>query len=367
MEDHKGEESVTRNVLYVVSEELAKVSSLLPSNRGRSALVHSLVSAFGLLQTGGSGWKYPLSVVRPTPATKAELLAYHDKEYLDMVLKYQADRSEGGGMARSSSAPLNEFGLEDDCPLFEGLAAYVQLVAGATLTATRALRDDQADVAICWDGGRHHAHRSRASGFCYVADIILSVLTLKKVRPRPRIMYLDLDLHFCDAVSQAFSSLSIPNGTSPNVLVLSIHHADRGFFPATSMSDLTRADTPDPYTLSIPLARGASNDTYARVWSSVVEPVREAFQPDYLFIQCGADGLAGDPCAVFNWTVDPACEGSMGWCVERALGWGCRTLLLGGGGYNSPNTARAWTLLTSIAVGIFISSVFLNALRKEGP
>lgn len=178
---------------------------------------------------------------------------------------------------------------------------------------------------------RHHAHRSRASGFCYVADIILSILTLKKARPRPRIMYLDLDLHFCDAVSQAFSNTSIPSGASPNMLVISIHHTERGFFPATPMSELTSVDTLDPYTLSVPLARGASNETYARVWRSVVEPIRKAFRPDYLVVQCGADGLASDPCAVFNWTTDCTCEGSMGWCVDRALEWNCRTLLLGGG------------------------------------
>ncbi|KAG8885744.1 hypothetical protein FRB98_001656 [Tulasnella sp. 332] len=319
----------TRKVLYVVSEELAKISSLLPSNRGRSALVHSLASAFGIFKDDESTWKYPIRVTKPIPATRAELLAYHDKEYLDAVLEHSESSSNAraqSGAITSPSSSLNDFGLEDDCPLFEGLPDYIQLVAGASLTATRALRDAQTNVAICWDGGR-----SRASGFCYVADIILSVLTLRKVRPRPRIMYLDLDLHFCDAVSQAFRDSSIPVGTPPNMLVLSIHHSEPGFFPATSMSELTAADTYDPYTLSVPLARGASNETYARVWRSVVEPVQEAFRPEYLIVQCGADGLAGDPCAVFNWTIDPTCEGSMGWCVQQALAWDCRTLLLGGG------------------------------------
>lgn len=145
-------------------------------------------------------------------------------------------------------------------------------------------------------------------------------------------MYLDLDLHFCDAVSQAFSSPSLAKGGSlPSILTLSIHHAEPGFFPATPLSALSSSDTPDPYTLSVPLKRGASDETFARVWRTVVEPVREAFRPDYLVVQCGADGLAGDPCAVFNWSVDVTCEGSMGWCIEKALGWGCKTLLLGGG------------------------------------
>jgi histone deacetylase 8 len=41
-----------------------------------------------------------------------------------------------------------------DCPPFVGLPEYVQLIAGASLTAANALKQDKADVAICWDGGR---------------------------------------------------------------------------------------------------------------------------------------------------------------------------------------------------------------------
>lgn len=93
-------------------------------------------------------------------------------------------------------------------------------------------------------GRRHHAKKSHASGFCYVSDCILALMALKKGLPpvpiatspnqhtdldnmdvdedregqqrvtdaeskpqtrKPRIMYIDLDLHFSDAVSEAFS------------------------------------------------------------------------------------------------------------------------------------------------------------------
>lgn len=144
-------------------------------------------------------------------------------------------------------------------------------------------------------------------------------------------MYIDLDLHFGDGVSQAFRNPSIAPSASPTILTLSIHHAEPGFFPATPASGLTSTETVDPYTLSIPLARGASDRTYARVWREAVEPVKEAFQPTILVIQCGTDGLSGDPCATFNWSTGVENEGSLGWCISRVLGWDCRTLLLGGG------------------------------------
>jgi hypothetical protein len=77
----------------------------------------------------------------------------------------------------------------------------------------------------------HHGQKSHASGFCYVADCVLAILALKRPVPlssltrdgpqatsrKPRIMYLDLDLHFSDGVSQAFHSTS--TSTVPQVLV----------------------------------------------------------------------------------------------------------------------------------------------------
>ena len=142
-------------------------------------------------------------------------------------------------------------------------------------------------------------------------------------------MYLDFDLHFSDGVSEAFLGSST-GSTSPQVLTFSIHHAAPGFFPASSLAALTDPSDPDfdPFTLCLPLERGASNRTFHRIWP-LVERVKDAFQPHYVVVQCGADGLAGDPYATWNWSLDG--EGSMGWCVDQICGWQSKMLLLGGG------------------------------------
>ncbi|KAI5824055.1 Arginase/deacetylase [Schizophyllum commune Tattone D] len=299
----------------------------------------------------------------------------------------------------------DDLGLEDDCPLFRGLEKYVPLVAGASLTGAQALMRGFADVAIAWDGGRHHAQKARASGFCYVADCVLAILALKKAPPiplplsaagdqmcdndlppashptrKPRVMYLDLDLHFSDGVSHAFHHPNLASGGTSQVLTLSIHHAAPGFFPVSPLSDLPPITSPDtfhltpppphdPYTLSLPLLPGYNNATLARVWPSV-ESTRDAFAPDYVVLQCGVDALAGDKCGIGGWSLGGADEedvdegsvmdvdgssrfalGSLGWCVDRVVNqWGVKTLLLGGGGYNHPNAARAYAYLTSIAL-----------------
>ncbi|KAH7878388.1 histone deacetylase complex protein [Lentinula edodes] len=350
-------------VAYVVSQDLIKYSSRLPSNPGRSILVHSLANAFGLLSHEFSSLRQ-LQLVKPKPATINDLGAYHARNYLDALL-----RTPDG----TDSEDMSEFGLEDDCPRFPGLSEYICLVAGATITAANALRFGYADIAINWDGGRHHAQKSRASGFCYVADCVLAILLLKKTQPapalslssdttipnatpshrKPRVMYLDLDVHFSDGVSQAFYSPG--RSSSTQVLTVSIHHAAPGFFPSSPLAQLPfdPSTSFDPFTLSLPLLEGASNSTFAAIWP-LIERIKDVFKPDYVVVQCGVDGLAGDPkCKVFNWSLDVAAEGSLGWCVSRIVDdWkGIRKLFLGGGGYHAPNAARTWAYLTSIILG----------------
>ncbi|KAL4254406.1 Histone deacetylase domain superfamily protein [Abortiporus biennis] len=330
-----------------------KISSLLPSNRNRSLLVHSLTKELGLLSTGKNHLAQ-LRILRPSPATLEDLSSYHTKDYLEFILN---EKNFEGIDEYSGPSDHTEYGLEEDCPYFQGLSQYVRMIAGATLSATKALLDGQTDISICWDGGRHHAQKSQASGFCYIADCVLSILALKRSRitesdgsgRKPRILYLDLDLHFSDGVSQAFASSS---STASQVLTLSIHHASPGFFPASPLATLSDPSDPsfDPFTLSLPLCRGASNATYSRIWR-IVEQVKDAFNPDYVVVQCGVDSLSGDPYGIFNWSLGDG-DGSLGWCIERICSeWGCKVLLLGGGGYNSPNAARAWAYLTSIALG----------------
>jgi histone deacetylase 8 len=165
-------------------------------------------------------------------------------------------------------------------------------------------------------------------------------------------MYIDLDLHFSDGVSIPFSNSLASSMSASRILTLSIHHASPGFYPSHQLAALTPLDTSDPYTLSIPLHRGASCKSFEPVWTSV-QRIKDAFEPEYVVVQCGVDGLSGDPMAVWNWGVDLNERGSMGWMVNEILQWRCRTLLLGGGGYSSPNAARAWTYLTAIAVCVY--------------
>jgi histone deacetylase 1/2 len=176
---------------------------------------------------------------------------------------------------------------------------------------------------------------------------------------KPRIMYLDLDVHFGDAPAAAFKHpyrYSSPLTSSqkrqpkPQIMTVSVHHHSPGFFPSTTEADPTSPASPTPCTISIPLRRAASAPTYARIWRTCIEPLRTAFEPDYVVLLLGMDALAGDKLVdgAGNWSTQG--EGGVAWCIERVLEWGCKMLILGGGGYHRANTARGWAIVTGTLV-----------------
>ncbi len=232
-------------------------------------------------------------------------------------------------------------------------------MAGASIHAADLLAEGKTDVAIVWDGGRHHAHRDRAAGFCYVNDIVLAIQTLRKPRRRSkaaalnstapkridRVLYLDLDLHWGDAVEEAFFN-------SASVLTLSVHRHAIGFFPCTKKivqpgdTDGSLAGSGGPgsapgHALSLPLEAGAQDQTLATHFDTCIAPTIEAFDPDAIVLQLGADSAAGDPHGVFNYTAEAYCS-----TVRELLSRKTPMLVLGGGGYHIPTTAKVWAAVT---------------------
>jgi len=277
------------------------------------------------------------------------------------AFQHQEEGQDGGEDA-------DVYGIEYDCPLFPGVAEYISQVAGGSLKAAQLLRDGLADIAVFWDGGRHHASKAQASGFCYINDVVLAILELQRVPARPRdagsvtglpraakrlkkIMYIDLDLHHGDGVAEAFED-------SPNVLTLSLHLWSRGFYPSTPQGALAYSGPSEPspaHCTSLNVAvphSGLGDANLLRLVDSCMRPIFNAHQPQALVVQCGLDGLAGDPCREFNLSLS-----GYGAAVEEILSWTATqegrlpVLLLGGGGYNHANAARGWAHLTAIALG----------------
>lgn len=82
----------------------------------------------------------------------------------------------------------------------------------------------------------------------------------------------------------------------------------------------------------------------------VANLIFQTYKPDVCVVQCGGDAIVGDPLGNTNLT---PCD--LGECIRTVLAWTVPKLFLGGGGYNTPNTSRYWTYLTSVICRTTIS------------
>ncbi|KAJ1892705.1 hypothetical protein LPJ66_006184 [Kickxella alabastrina] len=313
--------------VLVRSVQSIQAADLLPANAGRASRVHALIDALGL--------KDSVQIEAARAATDEELCVFHSAEYVRAVCHSESDNSDDDdGEADSDES---DFGLVHGCSRFVGMASHVRYAAGGTLVAAEALIAGRTRTALHWEGGRHHGRRARAAGFCYINDAVLGILRLQQ--RFSRILYIDLDVHHGDGVQLAFEH-------SARVTTLSLHHASRGFYPGTGLACVEGRGRGQRRSINVNLQPGARDGTFTGAYSAVGELVVERFAPDAVVLQCGCDGLAGDPHKVFNLTTDAYAE-----CLRVAMAWARPLLVLGGGGYSHSDCARCWARLTAVACG----------------
>ena len=125
------------------------------------------------------------------------IFRFHSEEYIEFLARVSPNNIQ------SFSKSLTHYNVgAADCPVFDGLYDFCARYTGASLDAAEKLVNDQADIAINWSGGLHHAKKFEASGFCYVNDIVVAILELLKYHPR--VLYIDIDIHHGDGVQEAF-------------------------------------------------------------------------------------------------------------------------------------------------------------------
>ena len=249
-----------------------------PMKPWRLTLTKQLVMAYGM--------HHAMDLYLSRAATLEEMADFHSSDYLEFLRSVIPADME----AAELNDRITSYNFGDDCPVFDGLYNYCSLYSGATIDAARKLVNNQAEIAINWSGGLHHAKKTEASGFCYVNDIVLGILQL--LRHHPRVMYIDIDVHHGDGVEQAFWS-------TDRVLTVSFHKYDKdNFFPGTGALDSTGPAHPlNPgahHAINVPLHDGIEDDDYIQLFKDVIGSCVETYQPGAIVLQCGADSLGCD-------------------------------------------------------------------------
>ncbi|XP_062182034.1 histone deacetylase 19-like [Phragmites australis] len=296
----------------------------------RVAMAHGLVNAYGLLDD--------MDLLRVAPAIKEDLKVAHGEKYLDLLRDLTPANYHCDGKIQGKAKKHEVGSSTNDNPVIHDLWDYCLRYAGGSLAAARALASSEYDIAINWSGGMHHAFDNKASGFCYVNDIVVAIhALLDRFR---RVLYVDIDAHHGDGVEKAFLDKS-------RVMTVSFHQYDgKDFFPRTGGVDDVGKKGGKYRTLNVPLEVGTGDERYHKLFEPIIKKVMKVFQPDAIVLQCGADSLAGDRIAGLGLSVRGHAD-----CVRLLRGYNVPLLLLGGGGYTINHVASCWCYETAVAIG----------------
>ncbi|XP_036339421.1 histone deacetylase 8-like [Rhagoletis pomonella] len=351
-----------RMVIYVHNDNLIHQADNNPAVRGRASLTHRLIASYGLLKL--------MQRLDPKVCGLTDLRSFHNHDYVQQLLEKKT-QSNPKGINLTAAVPIKlnasvaeedqcsvedddvsldtthahlEYGLGFDCPSWRGIWEYACTIAGGTMSACAALckyglpKNGKQTVIINWTGGWHHAQRDRAAGYCYVNDIVLGILMLR--RHFKRVLYIDLDVHHGDGVQQAFE-------VTQRVFTFSMHRFECGFYPGTGGLDDCGFASGKGYSANFPYRDGITGETFCKYFKRVFSIIQECYAPEAYVIQCGADAIVGDPLGGTNLIPADLID-----CVEFVLERKLPTVLLGGGGYDFTNASLFWTQLTATCCGV---------------
>ena len=318
-----------KRVAYFYDDEIGNFlyAKHHPMKPHRVRMTHELILTYGLYQQ--------MHAVIPTRATATDFTRFHTDDYVNFLqMATPENTAEMAGL-------MDKFDVGIDSPVFEGLFEFCQISAGGSMSGARYLNDGKVDIAINWAGGLHHAKKAEASGFCYVADCVLGILTL--LERYERVMYIDIDIHHGDGVEEAFY-------TTDRVLTLSFHKYGN-FFPGSGALDDIGIGKGRYFCCNVPLKDGMDDESYERIFKPVTKALIDWYRPGAILLQCGSDSLAGDRLGCFNLTIKGHAD-----CVAFVKSFGIPLLVTGGGGYTVRNVSRCWTYETAVLLDQEISN-----------
>ncbi|MHB1738456.1 MAG: acetoin utilization protein AcuC [Actinomycetes bacterium] len=300
-----------------------------PMSPVRIDLTIRLARELGLLDRGG------VQVTGAEPADDPRLQTVHDPGYIDAV-------------RRAANHPgtvdlVHGLGTEDN-PVFPGIHEASARIVGASVQAAEVVWTGLVEHAVNIAGGLHHAMPAAASGFCVYNDAAVAIHRLLELGAQ-RVVYLDLDAHHGDGVEHVFWD-------EPRVLTVSLHESGRTLFPGTGFPEDTGGSAAPGGAVNVALPAGTGDSGWLRAFHAVVPALVEAFVPEVVVSQHGADSHFLDPLAHLALSVDAQ---RCAYAVVHELAHrfaGGRWVALGGGGYEIVDVVpRTWSHLVAIAAG----------------
>jgi acetoin utilization deacetylase AcuC-like enzyme len=214
----------------------------------------------------------PLEEITPRAATREEITAVHDPQYVDHIAATAGQSAVYLDADTSTSARSYEVSL---------------LAAGGFLAAIDAVIGDLAAnaFALVRPPG-HHAERNRAMGFCIFNNIAVGARYALSAHGLERILIVDWDLHHGNGTQKTFYE-------DPQVLYFSTHQYP--YYPGSGHYIETGEGPGKGYTVNVPLSTGYGDADYANILRHILRPIALAYQPQLILVSAGFDIYRQDP------------------------------------------------------------------------
>jgi acetoin utilization protein AcuC len=261
-----------------------------------------------------------LKLAKPVPATEEEIELFHTREYVEFV---KAKSRSGEGYL--------DYG---DTPAFPGVYEASSYTVGTTLFGMKQILEKQTDHFFNPIGGLHHARRERAGGFCVFDDAAVAISRAINELGMKKVAYIDVDAHHGDGVYYGFES-------DYRVIIGDIHEDGRFLYPGTGFANETGKGEALGTKINIPLPPGSGDEKFIPAFDLIEKFVRDS-KPEFIFFQCGADGLAGDPITQLEYSFKAHAHAAKKLHEMSHELCGGRILAMGGGGYDPVNVEAAW-------------------------
>ena len=257
--------------------------------------------------------------LRGRRALVSEILLTHAHDYHDLVYR---DVETFSDRLRTGDTAICEESYDVACE-----------ASGAVLEAADAVMRGEISSAFCAvRPPGHHATATRGMGFCIFNQVAVAARHLQARHGLTKIAIIDWDVHHGNGTEAIFIA-------DPTVLYVSLHQEN--IYPYTGHASERGQGAGRGFNLNIPLAADSDGRLALREWSSQLEPVVDAFQPEFLLISAGFDARLDDPIGGLRWSDDTFAEMTRR-CVALANRWcGGKIVSSLEGGYNPLGLALA--------------------------
>ncbi len=281
-----------------------------PENAARLEAIIAHLDQTGLIRQ--------LVAIEPRPASVDELTLVHDRQHISLI---EDVARRGGGW------------LDPDTFISTGSYEAALYAAGGAIAAVEAVMAGKVSgaFALVRPPG-HHATPRQAMGFCLFNNVAVAAAYALAQYELERLAIIDFDVHHGNGTQAAFDD-------NPRTLYVSAH--EYPFYPGTGDIDKTGRGVAEGTKVNVPLPAGCGDDEYIAVFSQVVVPMVERFQPQFILVSAGYDGHWADPLAMmqlsisgFARIVETIKRLADGWCAGRLV-------LCLEGGYDLPALAAS--------------------------